>query len=229
MSGARALFADFTRRIDDYRQTRDFPAVEGVSRLSAHLRFGTISVRKLAAFASAHGGAGAEIWLGELIWRDFYQMILWHHPHVVDACFKPACDRIEWDEAPERFAAWCEGRTGYPIVDAAMRQLNSTGYLHNRLRMIAASFLTKDLGIDWRRGERYFADRLTDYDLAANNGGWQWAASTSPAAGLRRACGARRCSPAAVRAVPLPRRACRGSGRRRVSVRTRDACRPAGR
>ena len=178
MSGARALFADFTRRIDDYRGTRDFPAVEGVSRLSAHLRFGTISVRELAAFASAHGGAGAETWLGELIWRDFYQMILWHHPHVVDACFKPSCDRIEWDEAPERFAAWCEGRTGYPIVDAAMRQLNSTGYMHNRLRMIAASFLTKDLGIDWRRGERYFADRLTDYDLAANNGGWQWAAST---------------------------------------------------
>ncbi|NMG73877.1 cryptochrome/photolyase family protein [Aromatoleum diolicum] len=178
MSGGRKLLDDFAARIGRYRETRDFPAVKGVSYLSPHLRFGTVSIRELAAFAWAEGGAGAETWLSELIWRDFYQMILWHHPRVVDASFKPEYERIVWDDAPELFAAWCEGRTGYPIVDAAMRQLNTTGYMHNRLRMIAASFLTKDLGVDWRRGERYFADRLIDYDLASNNGGWQWAAST---------------------------------------------------
>ncbi|NMF91081.1 cryptochrome/photolyase family protein [Aromatoleum petrolei] len=178
MSGGRSLFVDFAVRIGRYREARDFPAVKGVSYLSAHLRFGTVSVRELAAFASADGGAGAESWLGELVWRDFYHMILWHHPRVVTASFKPEYDRIVWDAAPELFAAWCEGRTGYPLVDAAMRQLHSTGYMHNRLRMVVASFLTKDLGIDWRRGERHFADHLLDYDLAANNGGWQWAAST---------------------------------------------------
>ncbi len=130
------------------------------------------------AYAQAQPSRGAGIWLSELIWRDFYHMILWRHPHVMNGNFKSAFDGIGWDDAPEHFAAWCEGCTGYPLVDAAMRQLNHSGYMHNRLRMVSASFLTKDLGIDWRRGERYFNDQLIDYDLAANNGGWQWAAST---------------------------------------------------
>jgi deoxyribodipyrimidine photo-lyase len=119
--------------------------------------------------------------LSELVWRDFYHQILHHHPHVVGACFKPEFDRIQWEHGPHAealFAAWCEGRTGYPLVDAAMAQINQTGYMHNRLRMVVASFLVKDLGLDWRWGERYFAQHLNDFDLAANNGGWQWAAST---------------------------------------------------
>lgn len=178
MSGARELLSSFVERIDDYHRRRDFPAVKGPSYLSTHLRFGTISIRELVACAWQRGGAGAMAWLNELIWRDFYQMILAHHPHVATRCFRPEYDALVWDEAPALFAAWCEGRTGYPLVDAAMRQLNQSGYMHNRLRMVAASFLTKDLGIDWRQGERYFARRLNDYDLAANNGGWQWAAST---------------------------------------------------
>ena len=158
--------------------------MKGPSYLSVHLRFGTVSIRELAAKAwqRAQGGsAGASVWLSELIWRDFYHQILFHHPHVVDGSFKPDYDRIKWDHgahADALFAAWCEGRTGYPLVDAAMAQINQTGYMHNRLRMVVASFLTKDLGIDWKRGERYFALHLNDYDLAANNGGWQWAAST---------------------------------------------------
>ena len=178
MSGGRKLFEDFTARIDRYKRGRDFPAVKGVSYLSTHLRFGTVSIRQLAAHARAHGGEGAETWLSELIWRDFYHQILWHHPRVVERAFRPEYDAVKWDDAPELFAAWCEARTGYPIVDAAMRQLNQTGWMHNRLRMIVASFLTKDLGVDWRLGERYFAAQLNDYDLAANNGDWQWAAST---------------------------------------------------
>ena len=192
-SGAQQLFADFKPRMAAYHQRRDFPAAKGPSYLSVHLRFGTIPIRALAREAwqawhgtSAHfeiaaGGRGAEIWLSELIWRDFYFHILHHNPHVVTRAFKPKWDAIRWDtgaDADALFAAWCEGRTGYPLVDAAMRQLNQTGYMHNRLRMVVASFLTKDLGIDWRRGERYFADQLNDFDLAANNGGWQWAAST---------------------------------------------------
>ena len=169
------------RRIDDYATARDYPAIKGTSYLSVHLRFGTISVRELARHAwqrSQDGSTGAASWLSELIWRDFYIQILHHHPQVVDCAFKPEYDRIRWEEAPELFAAWCDGRTGYPLVDAAMRQLNTTGYMHNRLRMVTASFLTKDLGLDWRLGERYFALKLNDFDLAANNGGWQWAAST---------------------------------------------------
>jgi len=154
--------------------------VRGPSYLSVHLRFGTVSIRELARFAHerAAQSAGAATWLAELIWRDFYQQVLHHHPQVVTESFKPEYDRIRWDDAPELFAAWCEGRTGYPLVDAAMAQINRTGYMHNRLRMVTASFLTKDLGIDWRAGERYFARRLIDFDLAANNGGWQWAASS---------------------------------------------------
>lgn len=178
MSGGRKLFDDFLKRIGRYKAKRDFPAVKGVSYLSVHLRFGTVSIRELARAAHGIGGEGAETWLSELVWRDFYFQILWHHPRVIGACFKPEYDRVQWDDAPALFAAWREARTGYPIVDAAMRQINHSGFMHNRLRMIVASFLTKDLGIDWRLGEKYFADRLNDFDLSANNGGWQWAAST---------------------------------------------------
>ncbi len=183
-TGAQELLDDFLERIDRYHETRDFPAVKGPSYLSVHLRFGTVSIRSLAreAWQRAQAGSrGAEVWLSELVWRDFYHQVLHHHPHVVDHAFRREYDAVKWEHgkhADALFAAWCEGRTGYPIVDAAMAQINQTGYMHNRLRMIVASFLTKDLGIDWRRGERYFADHLNDYDLAANNGGWQWAAST---------------------------------------------------
>jgi len=183
-AGGEELFADFLERIDRYHETRDFPAVKGPSYLSTHLRFGTVSIRHLAREAHARvaaGQRGAEVWLSELVWRDFYHQILHHHPRVVGASFKPEYDRIRWEHgkhADEHFAAWCEGRTGYPLVDAAMHQINQTGYMHNRLRMVVASFLTKDLGIDWRRGEAYFALHLNDFDLAANNGGWQWAASS---------------------------------------------------
>ncbi len=178
MSGAQALFRDFIERIDDYARRRDFPAMNGCSGLSAHLRFGTISIRQLVAYAQAQPGQGAATWLSELIWRDFYHAVLWHHPRVVTQCFKPAFDALRWDSAPDLFDAWRAGRTGYPLVDAAMRQLAGSGFMHNRLRMITASFLSKDLGLDWRRGEAWFAEKLLDFDLAANNGGWQWAAST---------------------------------------------------
>ena len=188
-TGANALLADFAQRIDVYADTRDFPAVKGPSYLSVHLRFGTISIRELARTARARIEAaqrpaqrdGAATWLSELVWRDFHHQILHHYPHVAGASFKPEYDKIHWEHgrhADELFAAWCEGRTGYPLVDAAMAQINQSGYMHNRLRMVVASFLVKDLGIDWRRGERYFATALNDYDLAANNAGWQWAAST---------------------------------------------------
>jgi deoxyribodipyrimidine photo-lyase len=156
----------------------------GPSYLSVHLRFGTISIRALARAAHERmraGSLGAEAWLTELVWRDFYHQILHHYPHVVDGAFRREYDAIEWEQGEKAqlsFAAWCEGRTGVPLVDAAMRQLNQTGYMHNRLRMVAASFLIKDLGLNWRLGERYFAERLNDFDLAANNGGWQWVAST---------------------------------------------------
>ncbi|HET9700461.1 MAG TPA: deoxyribodipyrimidine photo-lyase [Burkholderiales bacterium] len=178
MSGARRLFEDFKGRIGAYRERRDFPALKGPSYLSAHLRFGTISVRELARFARDSGGEGAETWLKELVWREFYSQLLWHHPRVAEHAFRPEFDAIPFPNDAGKFAAWCEGRTGYPLVDAAMRQLNRSGYMHNRLRMVAASFLVKDLHVDWRWGERYFARRLLDYDLASNNGGWQWAAST---------------------------------------------------
>lgn len=186
MQGGQTLLDDFLPRMGSYRATRDFPAVKGPSYLSVHLRFGTVSIRALArhamqAMAGGTGGEGTAVWLSELVWRDFYFMILHHHPHVARRAFKPDYDRIAWEEGPQAdayFAAWCEGRTGYPLVDAAMRQLNQTGYMHNRLRMVTACFLIKDLGIDWRRGEAYFAQHLNDFDLAANNGGWQWAASS---------------------------------------------------
>jgi deoxyribodipyrimidine photo-lyase len=178
-SGANELFDDFLQRIGLYREARDYPAVKGVSYLSVHLRFGTISVRRLAAAAHRIGGAGAETWISELIWREFYQMLLHHHPHLAQGrAYKPQFDSIAFPNDAEKFAAWCEARTGYPLIDAAMRQLNQTGYMHNRLRMVTASFLVKDLHVDWRWGERYFALHLLDFDLASNNGGWQWAAST---------------------------------------------------
>ncbi len=186
MAGATALFEGFLPRLADYGTARDFPAQSGTSQLSIHLRFGTTSVRHLVRtlqqmMAMGAGGAGAPVWLSELIWRDFYAMILSHHPHLPERSFKPVFDAVAWEagaEADALFAAWCEGRTGYPLVDAAMLQLNRTGFMHNRLRMVTASFLVKDLGIDWRWGERYFALKLNDYDMASNVGGWQWAAST---------------------------------------------------
>ena len=186
MTGGAAAFEAFLPKLPPYGVARDFPAQRGTSQLSLHLRFGTVSIRHLVRtvrdMASAgHAGDGGAVWLAELIWREFYQQILYHFPHVVGASFNPVYDRIEWErgaEADELFAAWCEGRTGYPLVDAAMLQLNRTGFMHNRLRMVTASFLVKDLGIDWRRGEAYFALKLNDYELASNNGGWQWAASS---------------------------------------------------
>ena len=178
MSGAQSLFADFVERMDDYAARRDFPALKGPSYLSAHLRFGTISIRQLVRHAADRRSQGADVWLAELIWREFYQMILWQHPHVVERCYKAQFDALRWLDAPERLLVWQQGKTGYPLVDAAMRQLAHSGYMHNRLRMVVASFLCKDLELDWRLGEAWFAEHLLDFDLASNNGGWQWAAST---------------------------------------------------
>jgi deoxyribodipyrimidine photo-lyase len=158
-----------------YQLQRNFPAIPGTSRLGVHLRFGTISIRQVAQQCSGL----SETFLNELIWRDFYQMILWHFPHIGQGkAFKPAYDFIEWQNNEDGFDKWCRGQTGYPIVDAGMRELNTTGFMHNRVRMIVASFLTKHLLIDWRFGEAYFAEKLLDFDLAANNGGWQWAAGS---------------------------------------------------
>lgn len=158
--------------LKNYATNRDFPAAEGTSRISIHLRFGTVSVRQLYGQA----GSISEKWVNELIWREFYKQILWHFPHVTEQSFDIRYDRIPWLRDEAGFAAWCRGETGYPIVDAGMRELNTTGFMHNRVRMIVASFLTKHLLIDWRWGEAYFADKLLDFDLSSNNGGWQWAA-----------------------------------------------------
>ncbi|WP_286757365.1 deoxyribodipyrimidine photo-lyase [Roseivirga sp. UBA838] len=160
--------------IKHYSEKRDIPALDATSRLGIHLRFGTISIRQLAEKALNLN----ETFLNELIWRDFYAMILANNPRVIDQAFKPEYDRIPWRQDEEGFEKWCQGKTGYPIIDAGMRQLNQTGYMHNRVRMIVASFLTKHLLIDWRWGETYFAEKLLDFDLASNNGGWQWAAGT---------------------------------------------------
>lgn len=158
----------------NYDKTRDFPGQDGTTRLSVHLRFGTLSIRSVAAAAKRLN----DTLLSELIWREFYQMILWHFPHVVTESFKKEYDKIKWRNNDKELELWKRGMTGYPIVDAGMRQLNDTGYMHNRVRMIVGSFLTKHLLIDWRLGEAYFAEKLLDYDLAANNGGWQWAAGS---------------------------------------------------
>jgi deoxyribodipyrimidine photo-lyase len=163
-----------TEIISNYNHTRDFPAINGTSKLSIHLRFGTISIRQLVKKSFEL----SETYVNELIWREFYMMILYNFPHVADHSFKSAYDRIEWTNNEKHFEAWCNGTTGYPIVDAGMRELNKTGFMHNRVRMITASFLTKHLLIDWRWGEAYFAQKLMDYELSSNNGGWQWAAST---------------------------------------------------
>jgi deoxyribodipyrimidine photo-lyase len=183
-TGGQSLLESFFERMDDYHATRDFPAVKGPSYLGVHLRFGTVSIRQLASLAlrrQAVGSQGAAVWLSELIWRDFYAAILANFPHVTACAFKPEYDEIQWEQGPGAqalFKAWCEAKTGYPLVDAAMMQLNQTGYMHNRLRMVAGSFLVKDLGLDWRWGENYFAEKLNDFDLSANNGGWQWVASS---------------------------------------------------
>ncbi|MCZ4407776.1 deoxyribodipyrimidine photo-lyase [Cryomorphaceae bacterium 1068] len=160
--------------VDKYDERRDIPSIRGTSRLSLHLRFGTVSLRKLVGIAQKHN----HVWLKELIWRDFYQMIIWHFPHSAKDSFRPAYDKIPWRNNEDEFETWCQGKTGYPIVDAGMRELNATGFMHNRVRMVTASFLTKHLLIDWRWGEAYFAKKLLDYELASNVGGWQWASGS---------------------------------------------------
>lgn len=160
--------------IRNYSKTRDFPAVEGTTRLGVHLRFGTVSIRELTQKAMEW----SETFLNELIWRNFFSTILWHFPQVVDKAFKPKYDFIQWRNNEKEFERWCNGQTGFPMVDAGMRELNETGFMHNRVRMVTASFLTKHLLIDWRWGEAYFAEKLLDYELASNNGNWQWAAGT---------------------------------------------------
>lgn len=164
-----------TEILEKYEEQRNYPAIEGTSRLGLHLRFGTISIRELARKASTI----SPTFLNELIWRDFYHQILWNFPKVGKGlAFRPEYDRIKWRNNEEEFKAWCDGKTGYPLVDAGMNELNQTGFMHNRVRMVTASFLTKHLLIDWRWGEAYFAEKLLDYDFAANNGGWQWAAGS---------------------------------------------------
>lgn len=182
--GANALWKEFQGRIDHYDEARNYPGIKGPSYLGVHLRFGTVSVRKLAREAHTRaqaGSMGAATWLSELVWREFYQQLMFHYPHVVERSFKPAYDAIAWEtgeRAEHLWQAWRTGRTGYPLVDAAIAQITQTGYMHNRLRMVAASFLVKHLGIDWRRGEAWFARMLNDFELASNNGGWQWASSS---------------------------------------------------
>jgi deoxyribodipyrimidine photo-lyase len=160
--------------IEDYGITRDFPTKKGTTRLGIHLRFGTVSIRELTGKAMEWSG----VFLNELIWRNFFSTILWHYPYVEKKAFKIKYDLIQWRNNEDEFAAWCNGHTGYPLVDAGMRELNATGFMHNRVRMVTASFLTKHLLIDWRWGELYFADKLLDFDLASNNGNWQWAAGS---------------------------------------------------
>lgn len=178
--GFKALQVNFPsidlneKTVKSYDQTRDIPAILGTTRQSVHLRFGTVSIRKLAQKAQILN----ETWLNELIWRDFYMMILYQFPHVATNGFRKEYDKIHWLNNENDFEAWCNGQTGYPLVDAGMRELNQTGFMHNRVRMVVASFLTKHLLIDWRWGEAYFAKKLLDFDLSANNGGWQWAAGS---------------------------------------------------
>ncbi|MGM0479357.1 MAG: cryptochrome/photolyase family protein [Bacteroidota bacterium] len=160
-------------RIEQYHEKRDIPSIKGTTRMSMHLRFGTVSIRELARKAQKN-----EKYFNELIWRDFYQMIIYHFPKSATDAFKEKYDNVPWRNDEEEFNAWCAGKTGYPIVDAGMRELNETGFMHNRIRMVVASFLTKHLLIDWRWGEAYFAEKLLDYELASNVGGWQWAASS---------------------------------------------------
>ena len=178
MAAAARAWSAFRPHLGEYAQKRDYPALDATSGLSVHLRFGTLSLRELVRTAARSRSEGAATWLSELVWREFYFAVLAARPDVVDHAFHREYDALEWDDDESAWQAWREGRTGYPLVDAAMRELAARGTMHNRLRMVTASFLAKDLGIDWRRGERHFAERLLDYDLAANNGGWQWSAST---------------------------------------------------
>lgn len=191
-AAGEALLADFAERIDDYDRAREYPAVKGPSYLGVHLRFGTLSIRRAARLAreriagaeaarAPRRGAGAATWLSELCWRDFFAQLLHHLPHVAEGAGRREFDRLRFErgrEAERRFATWSTGQTGYPLVDAGIRQLETSGYMHNRLRMLTASFLVKHLGIDWRRGEAWFAEKLIDYELATNNGSWQWVAGT---------------------------------------------------
>ncbi len=174
----KAQLKIFLKKVSHYEKDRNFPHLKGTSHLSLHLRFGTISIRECVRAVWQDPSRGAQTWLSELIWRDFYQMVLDQYPHVNKQAFLLKYDQIKWPGSRQHFKAWCEGRTGYPLVDAAMRQLNQTGWMHNRLRMVTASFLIKDLLISWKEGEKYFAEKLLDFDFAANNGGWQWCAST---------------------------------------------------
>lgn len=162
----------FEKKLNGYEERRDYPGDEATSRIGLHLRFGTVSIREALREAIDQK---ADKWLSELVWRDFYMMILWHFPYVSNSCFKPAYDNIKWRNDEKDFEAWCSGNTGYPLVDAGMRQLNEIGFMHNRVRMVVASFLTKHLLIDWKWGEAYFAEKLLDYEMASNVGGWQWA------------------------------------------------------
>jgi deoxyribodipyrimidine photo-lyase len=166
---------NYIELIPEYAQKRDFPAMRGTTRIGLHLRFGTVSIRELARTANSFA---EKTWLNELVWREFYMMILYHFPQTVNHAFRPEYDRINWINDEEQFEAWCKGETGFPLVDAGIREMNNTGYMHNRVRMVVASFLSKDLLIDWRWGERYFARKLLDYEMASNVGGWQWAAGS---------------------------------------------------
>lgn len=166
---------DYEHYIANYAGKRDFPGINGTTHIGLHLRFGTVSIRELASVANQHKD---KTWLNELIWREFYMMILDHFPKTMDHAFRPEYDQIKWVNNEVEFKAWCDGMTGFPLVDAGMRELNATGYMHNRVRMVVASFLAKDLLIDWRWGERYFARKLLDYEMASNVGGWQWSAGS---------------------------------------------------
>jgi deoxyribodipyrimidine photo-lyase len=177
-TAARKRLADFEHRMIDYAEARNFPAIPGTSLLSVYIRHGNLSVRDLVRAGTARRSEGAKTWVSEIIWRDFYQMILDVYPYVTKGAFKREYDQIVFPGGAKEFKAWTEGQTGYPLVDAAMRCLNETGMMHNRLRMVVASFLCKTLLVDWKKGEHYFAEKLLDFDLAANNGGWQWSAST---------------------------------------------------
>jgi deoxyribodipyrimidine photo-lyase len=178
-SGGKNLLEKFYKNIKSYSTNRNFPSIRGVSYLSVHNRFGTLSIRHLAKLAIEADNDGALTWLSELIWRDFYFQIIANFPQVSEKkSFKSQFENLKFENDERKFEAWKMGQTGFPIIDAAMKQINQTGYMHNRLRMIVSSFLVKDLLIDWRWGEKYFEDNLIDFDFSANNGGWQWAAST---------------------------------------------------
>ncbi len=177
-NGQKRLREFIDKKIDHYKMARDYPAQEGTSQLSVYLRHGNISIREAVRAIENNTEQGPKTWLNELMWRDFYQAILDEYPKVVSHPFRPEYEKIQWRGGKKEFQAWCDGQTGFPLIDAAMRGLKKTGEIHNRNRMIVASFLCKTLLVDWRKGEQHFADFLLDFDLAANNGGWQWAAST---------------------------------------------------